>query len=100
MPTDNHDRLLIDVLNAAGHAGAAELAEKVLAARSPASGKATSEPAAAQPAAAPSLLAAPSTEAEQRAEGSFVLAAMKRDLNLDDDFTPRRPSVPPADEAA
>ena len=104
MPTDNHDRLLIDVLNAAGHSGAAELASKVLEAREPASGKATSEPAQpaaapAQPAAAPSLIAAPSTEAEQRAEGSFVLAAMKRDLNLDDDFTPRRPSVPP-DEAA
>lgn len=98
MPTDNHDRLLVDVLNAAGHAGAAELASMVLAAREPASGKATSEPT--RPAAAPSLLAVPSNEAEQKSEGAFLLDAMRRDLNLDADFKSKLPSVPPADEAA
>ena len=94
--TDNHDRLLIDVLHAAGHAGAAELASKVLEAREPASGKATSEPA--QPAAAPSLTRVPSNDAEQRAEGSYLLNAMKHDLRLDADFSPKRPT--PNDEAA
>ena len=91
MPT-SHDQLLIDVLKAAGHSGAAELASKVLEAREPASGKATSEPA--QPAAA----RVPSNDAEQRAEGSYLLNAMKHDLRLDDDFSPKRPT--PNDEAA
>lgn len=80
MPTDNHDRLLIDVLNAAGHAGAAELAQRVLESREPASGKATSAPAPAQPAAAPSLMSAPTTEAERTAEGLHVITEMRRQL--------------------
>ena len=87
MPS-NHDQLLLDVLRAAGHSNAAELASKVLEAREPASTKATSEPA--QPAAAPSLTRVPSNDAEQRAEGSYVLNALKHDLRLNDDFSPKR----------
>lgn len=44
-------------------------------------------------------MAAPTSEDERLAEGASLLAAMRRDLNLDDDFAPKLPAEPP-DEAA
>jgi len=82
------------------HEAAADLATKALQ-RVTATPAVPSEPTskpAAQPSAAPSLMAAPATEDERRAEGLSVLAAMKHDLRFDDDFSPKRPT--PNDEAA
>ena len=79
------------------HEAAADLATKALQ-RVTATPVAPSKPTA-RPAAAPTLMAAPVTEDERRAEGSHLLDAMRRDLNLDADFTSKLPSVPP-DEAA
>ena len=66
------DTLLIDVLRAAGHEDAADLATKLMARNTPA------EPA--EPA-APVVPRPPQTEEElRRAEGQSLLDAMRRDL--------------------
>jgi len=61
-----NDELLIDVLRAAGHADAAELASKVLA-----HGQAT------KPAAAPAPPVPPANEDPVRREGLMILRAMR-----------------------
>lgn len=66
------DTLLIDVLRAAGHEDAANLASKLLAREA--------TPAATEATATPATTALSPAEAERRAEGEFMLAAMKRDI--------------------
>ena len=70
------DQLLIDVLRAAGHIDAANLAEKLSAHTSTKTAESAQEPAQ-EPAARRALSPA---EAERVAEGEFMLAAMKRHL--------------------
>jgi len=65
----NHDELLIDVLRAAGHGDAAELASKVLA-----HGQSTKPPAAP---AAPAPPPARNNDDPARREGLMILAAMR-----------------------
>ena len=74
-----NDQLLVDVLRAAGHEDAANLASKVLEPREPA--PAAEQPADEQPAAPPPM-APPSLvgRANPEAEGAYLRHAMRRDL--------------------
>lgn len=73
------DKLLIDVLRAAGHEDAAELASKLLTAN-PAGGRSGEADAPELPPARVSLLG-PQTAADVDAEGRYIADAMKRGLS-------------------
>ena len=73
MRDGNNDELLIDVLRAAGHEDAAELASKLMAPKA-----APAEDAAAVTPRAPSFLNPPATQADLEAESAYVLDGIKR----------------------
>ena len=74
-----NDALLLDVLRAAGHEDAANLASKVLEAREPAPAE---EPAEEEPAAAPPPMTAPALvgPVNPAGEAEYFRRAMRRDL--------------------
>ena len=71
----NNDELLIDVLRAAGHEDAAELASKLMAP------KQTPTPPENEPAPPCVSLLGPTTPADVDAETRYIRHAMRRDLS-------------------
>ena len=69
------DQLLVDVLRAAGHEDAADLASKLIA-------RDAQPETAKEPDAAPAKTFASQEEADRYAEGQALLAAMQRDLGV------------------